>query len=100
VGVYGHGIVHASIIASLSWRGYLSKVLFAEAANHEGKITVTEAPANGKNGTGNRAGGAADLPMFLLTPGKDLQGLVVGDPPTLGIGQGPVGLVKGRQHGS
>jgi hypothetical protein len=54
VGVYGHGIVHASIIASLSWRGYLSKVLFAEAANHEellarsrpgGKITVTEAPA-------------------------------------------------------
>jgi len=35
VGVYGHGIVHASIIASLSWRGYLSKVLFAEAANHE-----------------------------------------------------------------
>ena len=57
-------------------------VLFDDSATHEellaqikagGKITVTEAPANGKKGTGDGAGGAADLPMFVLTPGKDLQ---------------------------
>ena len=84
-------------------------VLFDDSASHEellaqikagGKITVTEAPANGKKGTGNGAGGAADLPMFVHTPGKDLRVLAAGDHPTLGIGQELIGLVKGRQHGS
>ena len=84
-------------------------VLFDDSATHEkllaqikagGKITVTEAPANGKKRAGDGAGGAADLPMFVLTPGKDLQVLAAGDHPTLGIGQELIGLVKGRQHGS
>ena len=52
-------------------------VLFDHSATHEqllaqikagGKITVTEAPASGKKRTGDGAGGAADLPMFVLTP--------------------------------
>ena len=77
-------------------------VLFDDSASHEellahikagGKITVTEAPANGKKGTGNGAGGAVKLPMFVLTPGKDLQVLAAGDHPTLGIGQELIGLV-------
>ena len=55
---------------------------------------------NGKKGTGNGAGGAAGLPMFVHTPGKDLRVLAAGDHPTLGIGQEMIGLVKGRQHGS
>ena len=58
------------------------------------KITVTEAPANRKKGTGDGAGGAADLPMFVLTPGKDLQVIAAGDHPTLGSGQELIGLVK------
>ena len=50
-------------------------ILFDDSANHEeleaqikagGKITVTEAPANGKKS----AAGPADLPMFVHTPGK------------------------------
>jgi NhaP-type Na+/H+ or K+/H+ antiporter len=86
-----------------------TRVLFDDSASHEellaqikagGKITVTEAPANGKKGSGNGDNGAADLPMFVLTPGKDLQVLAAGDHPTLGIGQELIGLVKGRQHGS
>ena len=72
-----------------------ARVLFDDSASHEellaqikagGKITVIEAPADGKR-TGNGAGGAADLPMFVDTPGKDLQVLAAGDHPTLGIGQ-------------
>ena len=86
-----------------------AQVLFDDSANHEellaqikagGKITVTEAPANGIKGSGNGAGGAADLPMFVLTPGEDLQVLAAGNHPTLGIGQELIGLTKGRQHGS
>ena len=84
-------------------------VLFDESATHEkllaqikagGKITVTEAPANGKMTPGNGAGEPADLPMFVHTPGKDLQVLAAGDHPTLGVGQELIGLVKGRHHGS
>ncbi len=87
----------------------MATVLFDGSASHEallaqvkagGKIAVTEAPANGKRRTGNGVGGAADLPMFVLTPGKDLQVLAAGDHPTVGIGQELIGLVKGRQHGS
>ena len=79
-------------------------ILFDDSATHEellaqikagGKITVTEAPANGKKTAGNGAGGAADLPMFVHTPGKDLQVLAAGDHPTLGVGQELIGLVKG-----
>ena len=84
-------------------------ILFDDSANHEelkaqieagGKITVTEAPAKRKKRTGDGAGGAADLPMFVHTPGKYLQVLAAGDHPTLGIGQELIGLVKGRGHGS
>ena len=69
-------------------------ILFEDSANLEklqaqieagGKITVTEAP---------------DLPMFVHTPGQDLQVLAAGDHPTLGSGQELIGLVKGRKHGS
>ena len=84
-------------------------VLFDDSASHgellaqikaSGKITVSEAPMDGKKRTGDGAGGAADLPMFVHTPGKDLQVLAAGDHPTLGTGQELIGLVKGRQHGS
>ena len=82
-------------------------ILFDDSASHDellvrikagGKITVTEAPANGKKGDGD--GGAPDLPMFVHTPGKDLRVLAAGDRPTLGIGQELIGLVKGGQPGS
>ena len=84
-------------------------VLFDGSATHDqllaqikagGTITVTEAPAKGKKRTGDGAGGAADLPMFVLTPGKDLQVIAAGDHPTLGIGQELIGLIKGGQRGS
>ena len=80
-------------------------VLFSDSANHEelqaqikagGKITVTEAPANGKKSGGDGAG----LPMFVHTPGKSLDVIAAGDHPTVEVGQELIGLVKGRQHGS
>ena len=86
-----------------------AQVLFDDSASHDellsrikagGKITVTEAPANGKKRSGNGADGSVDLPMFVHTPGKDFKVLAAGDHPTLGIGQELIGLVKGRQDGS
>ena len=77
-------------------------VLFDDSANHDallaqikagGKITVTEAPANGK-GAGNGAGGAPDLPMFIHTPGTSLDVIAAGDHPALDVGQELIGLVK------
>lgn len=85
-----------------------AQVLFDDSASHEellarinagGKITVTEAPENGEK-SGNGPGEAADLPMFVHTPGKDLQVLVAGDHPTLEVGQELIGLVTGRRRGS
>ena len=73
-------------------------ILFDDSATHDellfqikagGRITVTEAPANGKKGDS----GAPDLPMFVHTPGKDLRVLAAGDHPTLGLGQELIGLV-------
>ncbi len=78
-------------------------VLFDKSASHDellaqikagAKITVTEAPANGKKGTGNGAGPAADVPMFVHTPGKSLDVIAAGDHPTLEVGQELIGLVK------
>jgi NhaP-type Na+/H+ or K+/H+ antiporter len=80
-----------------------AQVLFDDSASHDellaqikagGKITVSKTPANGKKGSGNDNGEVVDLPMFVLTPGKDLQVLAAGDHPTLGIGQELIGLTK------
>ena len=84
-------------------------VLFDHSATHEqllaqikagGTVSFTAGPASGKKETGDGAGSAADLPMFVLTPEKELQVIAAGDHPTLGIGQELIGLVKGGQHGS
>ena len=57
-------------------------VLFDDSATHDellaqikagGEITVTEAPANGKNGTGDGADGAADAADVRTHSGKDLR---------------------------
>jgi hypothetical protein len=46
------------------------------------------------------ADGAAALPMFVHTPGKDLRVLTAGDQPDLTVGQELIGLIKGRRRGS
>ena len=65
-------------------------MLFDNSASHDellsrikagAEITVTEAPAAGKNGKDAGADRAAALPMFVLTPGKDLRVLTAGDHP-------------------
>ena len=86
-----------------------AQVLFDDSATHDellsrikagAEITVTEAPAAGKNGKDAGADRAATLPMFVHTPGKDLRVLTAGDQPDLKAGQELIGLIKGRQHGS
>ena len=78
-----------------------AKVLFDESASHEellsrikagAEITVTEAPAAGKNGKDAGADRATVLPMFVLTPGKALRVLTAGDQPDLKAGQELIGL--------
>ena len=78
-----------------------AQVLFDESASHDelearikagAEITVAEAPADRKKGTGNGAGQAAGLPMFVHTPGKDLQVLAAGDYPTVEGGQELISL--------
>jgi hypothetical protein len=64
------------------------------------EITVAEAPAAGNNGKDAGADGAAALPMFVHTPGKDLRVLTAGDQPDLTVGQELIGLIKGRRRGS
>ena len=77
-------------------------VLFDDSANHEelqaqikagGKITVTEAPANGKKSDRRRRGGET-CPCSSTLRASDLRVIAAGDHPTLGIGQELIGLVK------
>ncbi len=77
-------------------------MLFDDSASHDellsrikagAEITVTEAPAAGKNGEDAGADRAA-LPMFVLTPGKDLRVLTAGDEPDLKAGQELISLIK------
>ena len=86
-----------------------AQVLFDDSATHDellsrikagAEITVTEAPAAGKNGKDAGADRAATLPMFVHTPETDLRVLTAGDKPDLKAGQELIGLIKGRQHGS
>ena len=79
-------------------------VLFDNAATHDellarmeagGKIVVAEPPAgaNGKTDIRTRLG-ATGMPMFILTPGKDLHVLAADDRPPLHAGQELIGLVE------
>jgi hypothetical protein len=86
-----------------------AQVLFDDSASHDellsrikagAEITVTEAPAAGKNGKDAGADRAATLPMFVHTPRKDLRILTAGDQPDLETGQELISLIEGEQHGS
>jgi NhaP-type Na+/H+ or K+/H+ antiporter len=79
-------------------------VLFDETATHDellarieagGKIVVAKAPAGANGGTdiSDRIG-ATGLPMFVLTPGKDLHVLAADDRPALQARQELIGLIK------
>ena len=78
-------------------------VLFDDSATHDellaridagGVIGVTQA-AGANGGTDPRARlGADGIPMFVLTPGKDLHVLAAGDRPPLKPGQELIGLSK------
>ena len=79
-------------------------MLFDDAATHNellarieagGKIAVAEASAdtNGETDIRTRLG-ATGMPMFVLTPGKDLHVLAAGDRPPLHAGQELIGLIK------
>ena len=81
-------------------------MLFDDSATHDellsrikagAEITVTEAPAAGKNGKDAGADRAAALPMFVHTPAKDLRVLTAGDQPDLQAGQELISLRE--QHG-
>ncbi len=83
-------------------------ILFDDSATHDellsrieagAEITVTEAPATGKNGKDAGADRAAALPMFVYTPGKDLHVLSAGDQPDLQAGQELISLREYPQHG-
>ena len=78
-------------------------ILFDESATHAelqsrieagAEITVTEAPAAGKNGTNAGIDRATALPMFVYTPGKDLHVLTAGEQPDLKPGQELISLSK------
>ncbi|MGZ6667471.1 MAG: cation:proton antiporter [Solirubrobacteraceae bacterium] len=79
-------------------------VLFDDSATHDellarieagGEIVVAEAPAgtNGETDIRTRLG-ATGMPMFVLTPGKDLHVLAADDRPPLQAGQELIGLIK------
>ena len=79
-----------------------AQVLFDDSASHDellsrikagAEITVTGAPAAGKDGKDAGADAAA-LPMFIHTPGKDLRVLTAGDTPDLMTGQELIGLIE------
>ena len=78
-------------------------ILFDESATHAelqsrieagAEITVTEAPAAGKNGKDAGIDRAIALPMFVYTPGKDLHVLTAGEQPDLKPGQELISLSK------
>ncbi len=78
-----------------------SQVLFDSSANHDmlaarieagAEITIVAAPATEETDIGNLLG-AAGIPMFVYTPGKQLQVLAAGDRPTLKPGQELIGLI-------
>ncbi len=80
-----------------------AQVLFDDSASHDellsrikagAEITVTEAPAAGRNGKDAGADRAAALPMFVLTPGKDVRVLTAGDKPDLEAGQELISLIS------
>jgi hypothetical protein len=84
-----------------------AQVLFDDAASHGellsrikagDQITVSEPPEAAKHGS-NASADAAALPMFVLTPGKDLRVLTAGDQPDLQAGQELIAMVKARIHG-
>ena len=80
-----------------------TQVLFDDSANHDellsrikagAEITVSEAPAAGKDGKVAGADRAAALPMFVHTPGKDLRILTAGDQPALKAEQELISLIE------
>ena len=80
-----------------------AQVLFDDSASHDellsrikagAEITVTGAPAAGKDGKDAGADRAAALPMFIHTPGKDLRVLTAGDKPDLMAGQELMSLIE------
>ncbi len=83
-----------------------AQVLFDDSASHDellarldagSEIVVAEAPAgtSGETDIGARLG-AAGIPMFVYTPGKDLRVLTAGDRPSLEAGQELIGLIGRR----
>lgn len=77
-----------------------AQVLFDESASHDellsrikagAEITVTEVPD---------ASGAAALPMFVHTPGKDLRVLAAGERPDVKAGQELIEMVEAGKQGS
>jgi hypothetical protein len=97
---------HAFHLAAMQRRAasFLDRVpiLFDYSANHDellsrieagAEITVTEAPAAGKNGEDAGAERAVALPMFVLTPGKELRVLTAGEQPNLKAGQELISLI-------
>jgi hypothetical protein len=80
-----------------------AQVLFDDSATHAellsrieagAEITVSEAPAAGKNGKDAGVHRAAALPMFIHVPAKDLRILTAGDEPELETGQELISLTK------
>jgi hypothetical protein len=90
-------------------RGFYTRawVLFDASASHDellsrikagAEITVIDAPVPGTKENGGSADRAAALPMFVLTPGKDLRVVTAGDQLELEAGQELIGLNEGRQR--
>ena len=78
-------------------------VLFDDSATHDELLARIEAgddvavaqPAGANGATDLRARlGADGIPMFVLTPGKDLHVLAAGDQPPLKAGQELIGMIK------
>ena len=100
---FGRGHVFQLPISERRAAAFLARVpfLFDDSATHEqlltrieagGEISVAE-PAGANGGKDRRAGlGANGVPMFVLTPGKELAVVVAGDRAELHEGQELIGL--------
>ena len=103
---FGRGRVFQLPVTDGRTADYYSRVpvLFDNAANHDellarieagGEIVVDQAPAGANGETDIRTRlGATGMPMFVLTPGKDLHVLAADDRPPLQPGQELIGLIK------
>ena len=78
-------------------------VLFDDSASHDellaqikagGKITVTEAPANGKKGTAPAPTARRTCRCSSTLRARTSHVIAAGDHPTLGVGQELIGLVR------